>query len=112
MTEASLENQTGATGFSFLGGFTDDGASRIGRVRIVSGNVALGAGVLNGSVLQPGVQTLRDLVVLDDFIFGNPSAVPETSTLAAALLGSLGLGLYAGLRQRRQASALTAATEL
>lgn len=62
-------------GLSFLGVQANAG-EQIGRVRIISGNAALGAGVLdvNGNP--------ADLVVMDDFIFSNPTApVPEPSTL-------------------------------
>jgi len=64
-------------GLSFLG-VNFNAGEMIGRVRITNGNAALGAGVLdsNGNPL--------DLVVMDDFIFTNPTAVPavpEPSTL-------------------------------
>lgn len=52
-------------GLSFLGGFTDDNQPRIARVRITLGNTAIGPNDNNGS---------SDIVVMDDFIYGEPSA--------------------------------------
>ena len=67
--------------FSFLGVLFNAG-EQIGRVRITSGNSALGAGVVESPT--------NDLVVMDDFIYSEPlaaaSPVPEPGTLA--LFGS------------------------
>jgi hypothetical protein len=68
---------TGDETFSFLGIRFDDPI--IGRVRITSGNQVLAAG-----------NTQEDLVVMDDFIFGEPTlqaAVPEPGTWTFMLLG-------------------------
>jgi hypothetical protein len=68
--------------FSFLG--VDFGTNQVSRVRVVSGNAALG-GLEGGSV---------DLVVMDDFIYGEPAAavtVPEPTSLALFGVGLLGL---------------------
>ena len=73
---------------SFLG-VSFDAGERIGRVRITNGNAALGAGVNDTSV--------TDLVVMDDFIYSEPSAVPEPS---AMLLGLSGLVALLGRRTR------------
>ncbi len=82
-------------GLSFLGVWFDAG-EKIGRVRITSGNAALGAGVTDNNG-DP-----RDLVVMDDFIFSNPvAAVPEPSTLL--LIGPVLAGL--ALWKRRSAPA-------
>ncbi|HMP02196.1 MAG TPA: PEP-CTERM sorting domain-containing protein [Gemmatales bacterium] len=82
-------------GLSFLGVSTIDGSSVIHRARIFLGNTALGPGVLDG---VGG----NDLVVMDDFIYGEPVAIPEPATLsllgAAVLAGALG---YQRRRQRR-----------
>ena len=51
------------------------------RVRITTGNAALG-----------GLEGANDLVAMDDFIFAEPTAVPESGTLALMGLGLLGLG--------------------
>ena len=59
----------GSETFSFLGvSFATD---VIARVRITSGNVAPSPGVLD----QNG--NLNDVVVMDDFLYAEPSAVPE-----------------------------------
>ena len=60
---------------------------RIGRVRITSGNQILG-----------GAET-GDLVVMDDFIYGEPVAVPEPATLALLLAG-LGVVGFAARRKK------------
>ena len=54
----------GSEGLSFLGTSLPDGPG-IARVRITSGKAALGAGVLDGGA--------NDLVVLDDFIYAEPT---------------------------------------
>ncbi len=77
---------------SFLGVKFDAG-ERIGRVRITSGNAALG-GNESGAT---------DLVVMDDFIYAEPLAVslavPEPATL---LLVAAALAALVVLRRRRQ----------
>ncbi len=87
--------QSGATGFSFLGASLASGLSQIGRVRITTGNAALGPGVMDTAPLAG-----TDLVVMDDFIFGNP--IPEGSTLAGAVISVVGLGLCAARRRQQQ----------
>lgn len=74
-------------GLSFVGVVFS--TERIGRVRITSGNQVLG-----------GVE-IGDLVVMDDFIFGEPSvaAVPEP---ASAWLALAGLSVVVGLARRRR----------
>ena len=64
-------------GLSFLG--ADYGSLSISRVRITSGNTALGAPETGGI----------DLVAADDFIYGEP--VPEPGSLALVTMGVLGL---------------------
>jgi len=74
-------------GLSFLGVAFSEGAV-IDRVRITTGNAALGPNDGGGV----------DVVAMDDFLFGEPQAAPEPSILA--LLG-LGLGgLLFGYRRK------------
>ena len=71
-------NQT----FSFLGLFLGPGEGLITNVRIVTGTTALG----------PSESPTVDLVVMDDFLYGEPRAVPEPGTLALVSLVLAGLG--------------------
>jgi hypothetical protein len=70
----------GSGTFSFLGVLFDTG-ERVARVRITNGNTALGAGVTD----QNGAT--RDLVVMDDFLYSEPSAVPEPGSSALVAIG-------------------------
>lgn len=81
--------------FSFLGiSFADP---IISRVRITSGNAALGAGITD----QNG--DLRDLVVMDDFLYGEPSSVPETGI--SILLFAFALIALEALRRKSRSCA-------
>lgn len=83
----------GISVFSFLG--VSFGTPSISRVRITSGNGALGAGINDGG------QT--DLVVMDDFIYGEPSptsTVPEPSSFV--LTAFAGAMLWIGVRRRNK----------
>jgi len=72
-------------GLSFVGVLFDAG-EKIGRVRITSGNAALGAGIND---LPP----TTDLVVMDDFIYAEPAPAPEPSTwvLLTVVMGDAAL---------------------
>lgn len=79
-------------GLSFLG--VDFGSAVVSRVRIVSGNAALG----------PNEGGAVDLVVMDDFLYGEPvAAVPEPSTWAMMILGFAGVGFMAYRRKSKPA---------
>jgi hypothetical protein len=71
----------GDQGLSFVGVAFNAG-ERIGRVRIITGNAALGTGVID----QNG--NPRDLVVMDDFLYSEPLArVPEPASWALMIAG-------------------------
>lgn len=77
----------GTQSLSFLG--VDFGSDVVSRVEITNGNAALG----------PNETTGINLVVMDDFVYGEPvSAVPEPSTVMLLFGALLGLGLI----QRRK----------
>ncbi len=78
---------------AFLGGAADSG-ERIGRVRITTPNNFL---LSNGSRLNEDT----DFVVMDDFLYATPVAVPEPATWGVLAVGSLSLLAF---RRRAQAS--------
>lgn len=73
-------------GLSFLG-VSFNAGERIARVRIFTGNAALGPGVLDG----PGT----DVVALDDFFYSEPIPAPGSLALVA-------VGVTAAARRRRR----------
>lgn len=73
----------GNQGLSFLGAVANAG-ERISRVRITSGGNTI---VSNGVLGNP----IDDVVVMDDFIYSEPGAVPEPSSLALAGMGLAGV---------------------
>jgi hypothetical protein len=79
------------TGLSFLG-VTFNAGEMIGRVRITSGAVAPG----------PNDDPASDVVMMDDFLFGEPQAVPEPTSLLLFGTGLLALGtVVIGRRAKR-----------
>jgi hypothetical protein len=78
-------------GLSFLGVIFSSG-ERIARVRITSGNTALGP--TDGGTI--------DVVAMDDFLYSEPRAVPGPAGLTLMGMGALALGL---LSQRRKPAA-------
>ena len=85
-----VPSATGNETFSFLGVEFNAG-EHVSRVRITSGNQLLVAG-----------NTANDLVVMDDFIFAEPLAVPEPTVLMLILTALAGLGV----RHRARPTAL------
>jgi hypothetical protein len=79
----------GTATFSFLGVAFNAG-EQISRVRITTGNTALSASANDGGAV--------DVVVMDDFLYAEPRALPEPSTLLVVSLGVLAL---VGVRSRR-----------
>lgn len=80
----------GSKTFEFLGVVFD--APVVNRVRITSGNAALGAGVRDGDGI--------DVAVMDDFLYAEPQApVPEPASIM--LLGAGLAALVVGCRRRR-----------
>jgi len=77
----------GAQSLSFLG--VDFGSDVVSRVELTNGNAALG----------PDQTPEVDLVVMDDFVYGEPVSAPEGATVM--LLGGalLGFGLLSGSRK-------------
>lgn len=80
-----VPNAAGNQSFSFLG--VSFGDAIVSRVRITSGNQVLAAGSTAGN-------PLNDLVVMDDFIYGETRlgvATPDTASTSALFVSSLGL---------------------
>jgi hypothetical protein len=83
-------NATAPSGsLSFAGAIANAG-EQIARVRITSGNSALGPNDTNGDNV--------DVVVMDDFIYSEPLAVPEPTAAALAITSAAALALH---RRRR-----------
>ena len=87
-----VPNLTGTQTFSFIG--ISYPTPVISSVRILAGNTPLGPGAVdeNGSVV--------DVVAMDDFIYGEPVAVPEPGTWGLLILG----GALLARRLRHQAA--------
>jgi hypothetical protein len=77
-------------GLSFFGALGNAG-ERIARVRITTGNTALGPNDQNGD--NP------DVVVMDDFMYDEPEIIPEPATAALAAIGLAALSLTARRRK-------------
>jgi hypothetical protein len=80
----------GNQGQTFLGAVANAG-EQISRVEIMSGNNTITSnGVLGDQI--------HDIVVMDDFLFAEPTAVPEPASLSLAALGLMSFSLR--LRRR------------
>jgi hypothetical protein len=91
-----LPGTTANGSFSFLGAVANAG-ERISRVRITTGNSALGPTDTNGSP--------TDVVAMDDFIYSEPIAVPEPN--GVVLAGVAMLSTVCFLKLRRQSFRFT-----
>ena len=89
----------GSESLSFLGVSFTEGAI-ISHIQITSGNMALGAGINDGSPFGP--DNVVDLVAMDDVIYATP--VPEPETYAMLLAG---LGLLGAVSRRRKVSTVS-----
>ena len=84
--------QAANNGLSFLG-VSFNAGERISRVRITNGNLVIGPNE-NG--------TTSDVVVMDDFIYGEPTNVPEPTTMVLLGTGLAGIGAAVMKRQKRE----------
>ena len=83
----------GSETLSFLG-VSFNAGEQVGRVRITNGNIALGAGITD----QNG--NTRDVVVMDDFLYSEPRAVPEPASMMLVTMGVLSAIVGRSLRRR------------
>ena len=79
-------------GLSFLG-VSFNAGERISRVRITNGNLVIGPSE-NG--------TTTDVVVMDDFIYGEPTNVPEPTTMVLLGTGLAGIGAAVMKRKKKE----------
>jgi hypothetical protein len=82
-----LGNQT----FSFLGASLEPAEGLITSVRIITGTSALG----------PSESSTLDLVVMDDFLYGEPQAVPQPASLLLLAVGLLAVSAVAWVARPR-----------
>jgi hypothetical protein len=85
---------SGNQGFTFVGGVAEEG-EQISRVRLISGVNTI---VSNGVLGNPD----DDIVVMDDFIYAEPVAVPEPAALSLFGAGLCALGFLRLPRRRAQ----------
>jgi hypothetical protein len=83
---------SGTQTFSFLG-VSFDAGEEVARVRITNGTTALETGIANGGPVN--------LVVMDDFLYSEPTRIPEPAALLLVASGLAGLAGCAAWRSRR-----------
>lgn len=101
LIEQFVPTGTGAQSLSFLGVVFNAG-EEIGSVSITSGTTPLASGTNDNPA--GGI----NLVVMDDFLFGEPVAlalVPEPATLSVLGAALAGMGVFGCRRSRRNQSA-------
>ena len=87
--EPRLEKFLPNGSLSFLGAVATAG-ERIARVRITTGNSALGPADANGNAI--------DVVAMDDFLYSEPIAIPEPASCVLAAMALIG-GMLIGRRR-------------
>ena len=84
---------TGNQTFSFFGITRDSSETLIGSVRIVTGTNALAANVNESPTV--------DLVVMDDFLYGEPQRVPHPSSVQLLGVALLAVAAMSRFTRRR-----------
>ena len=82
LSQYALPGTTPSGSLSFLGAVANAG-EQIARVRITTGNSALGP--------TETIRSPTDVVVMDDFIYSEPGAVPEPTSLVMAGFAAFGV---------------------
>jgi hypothetical protein len=82
--EFTVPATTGNQTFSFLGIVLGPGEDFINRILITTGTNALG----------PNESATVDLVVMDDFLYGEPQGIPQPRSVLLLGLGLVALGAY------------------
>jgi hypothetical protein len=83
---------TAPNGTLSFAGLQANAGEEIARIRITTGNQALALADSNGNPV--------DVVVMDDFIYAEPKAVPEPASAALALLAAFGVRAAASRRRK------------
>jgi hypothetical protein len=89
---AAPTGDVSSASLSFIGGVANSG-ERIARVRITTGAAALGP---NDNPIDS-----VDMVAMDDFIYSEPVAIPEPTSVALAVVALVGAGVLMARRKCR-----------